>query len=176
MATKREKKVIQSGITTEQYEEAMSGYAVADARMQGILASIDMKIANIREKYAEEISQLQDTKEKHFETLEVFAKEQRDTLFVKKKSIENVHGFIGFRTGTPKLKTLKGFTWNAVTNLLTEFLPSYIRTTQEAAKDRILADREIPEVAENLRKVGLTVTQEESFFVELKKESGNGDV
>jgi phage host-nuclease inhibitor protein Gam len=93
---------------------------------------------------------------------------------VKKKSVDGSHGTIGFRTGTPKLKMLKGFTWNAVTNLLGEFLPGYVRTTTEAAKDKLLADRNNPEVAELFPKVGISVVQDEAFFVELKKEE-NGE-
>jgi phage host-nuclease inhibitor protein Gam len=69
------------------------------------------------------------------------------------------------------LKTLKGFTWASVTNLLREFLPDYIRKTEEAAKDKILADRDCENVKENLSKVGLSVVQDETFYVEPKKES-----
>ena len=81
-----------------------------------------------------------------------------------------VHGIIGFRTGTPKLKLRKGFTWPSVVNLLKEFLPAYIRTTEEPAKDRLLADRDVPEVSTQFQKLGITVDQDETFFVEPKKE------
>jgi phage host-nuclease inhibitor protein Gam len=78
---------------------------------------------------------------------------------------------IGFRTGTPKLKTLKGFTWGAVTNLLKEFLPAYVRTSEEPAKDKLLADREDEVVSALFPKVGISVTQDETFYVEPKKEA-----
>lgn len=52
------------------------------------------------------------------------------------------HGVIGFRTGTPKLKTLKGFTWASALQLVKEFLPGYVRQTEEIAKDKLLADRD----------------------------------
>ena len=97
--------------------------------------------------------------------------ENKDALFSKKKSLESAHGVIGFRTGNPKLKNLKGYTWASVTNLAKEFLPEYIRITEELAKDKLLADREVPEVAELFPKIGVTVVQEESFYVEPKKES-----
>ncbi len=70
-----------------------------------------------------------------------------------------------------KLKNLKGFTWASVTNLVKEFLPDYIRTTEELAKDKLLADREVPEVAKLFPKIGIQVVQDESFYVEPKKES-----
>ncbi|MDR2824862.1 MAG: host-nuclease inhibitor Gam family protein [Prevotellaceae bacterium] len=168
---KREKKVIQAGITSGQYESAMSGYATADARLQKINATMDIKFAEIRDRYAAEISELETGKKTNFEILQAFAMENKDVLFVKKKSIENAHGTIGFRTGTPKLKTLKGFTWAAVTHLLKSFLPSYVRTIEEPAKDKLLADRELPEVAEHFSTCGIEVAQDETFFVELKKET-----
>ncbi len=89
----------------------------------------------------------------------------------EKKSLESAHGIIGFRTGNPKLKNMKGFTWAAVTNLCKEFLPQYIRTTEELAKDKLLADRDITEVAAMFSTIGVQVVQEESFYVEPKKES-----
>jgi phage host-nuclease inhibitor protein Gam len=94
-------------------------------------------------------------------------------LFTKKKSIETVHGIAGFRTGTPKLKLIKGFTWGAVTNLLKEFLPAYVRLSEEPAKDKLLADRDNPEVSDLYGKSGLYVDQDETFYVEPKKETTN---
>ena len=98
--------------------------------------------------------------------------ENQAELFSKKKSLEMVHGTIGFRTGTPKLKTLKGFTWASALQLVKEFLPDFIRSTEEIAKDKLLADREDETVAANLGRCGITVVQDESFYVEPKKEEG----
>ncbi|MFK8296741.1 host-nuclease inhibitor Gam family protein [Capnocytophaga canimorsus] len=63
------------------------------------------------------------------------------------------------------------FTWGAVTNLLKEFLPSYVRTVEEPAKDKLLADRDNEEVNTLFGKVGISVVQDETFFVEPKKEA-----
>jgi len=41
---------------------------------------------------------------------------------------------------------------------------------EEPAKDLLLADREIPEVAAEFEKCGIEVVQDESFFIDLKKE------
>lgn len=169
MAT-RQKKVLVSNVTNEKMESAMADFARADARIQKINATLDVEMTRLREKYQDELQKLTAEKEQAFDVLQAFAIEQRDTLFTKKKSLETIHGTIGFRTGTPKLKTLKGFTWGAVTNLLKEFLPSYVRTTEEAAKDKLLADRDSEEVSGLLGKVGLQVVQDETFYVEPKKE------
>lgn len=167
---KRVKKVIHSGITSEQMETAFAEYAAADARLAKINATMDEQITRIREKYSDDIAQLTSTKDNAFEIVQAYAQENREVLFAKKKSLDAAHGTYGFRTGTPKLKTLKGFTWEAVKNLLKEFLPKYVRVQEEPAKDKLLADREVKKVAENLAKCGITVVQDETFFIELKKE------
>ena len=77
---------------------------------------------------------------------------------------------LGFRVGTPKLKTKKGFTWPAVTQLLKVFLPDYVRTTEEPAKNLLLDARDDEAVAKLFPEIGVYVDQDETFFVECKKE------
>jgi phage host-nuclease inhibitor protein Gam len=170
MAKTREKRTVYTGVTSEQMELAFADYARCDARIQKINAQMDLEMVKIREKNAEEIGRLTDQKDKSFEILQAFALENKDDIFTKRKSLETAHGILGFRTGTPKLKTLKGFTWKSVTNLLKEFLPAYVRTIEEPDQERLLADRNLPETVSMFTKVGIEAIQEESFFVEPKKE------
>jgi phage host-nuclease inhibitor protein Gam len=170
MAKTREKKVIHTGVSTEQMELAFADYARCDARIQKINAQIDIEMVKIREKYAYEISKNVETRDKSFDMLLAYATENKNDLFAKRKSLETTHGVFGFRTGTPKLKTLKGFTWPSVTNLLKEFAPKYVRTIDEPNKERLLMDRDDAELRELLPKVGISVVQDESFYVEPKKE------
>lgn len=165
----RQKKVLISGITRDQAEDAFARYADADARQQQITAKMDVQIIKIREKYAGELAELDEIKQQSFDEIQCFADNNRSE-FGNKKSMEFTHGVIGFRTGTPKLKLRKGYTWNSVTNLLKEFLPGYVRTEESPAKDRLLADRDNPETAQMFPKVGILVDQDETFYVEPKKE------
>lgn len=167
---KREKKIVLQGVTGEEMEDAFTAYAMADAKLQKVNAIMDVKITEVREKYADEIAKLNEIRDRNFETLQAWSIENKDELFTKKKSMDHAHGVIGFRTGTPKLKALKGFTWGAVTNLLKEFLPAYVRVTEEPAKDKLLADRDNEDTASQFSKCGISVIQDETFFVELKKE------
>ena len=155
MTKTREKKVIHSGVTTEKMELAFADYARADARTQEINAKMDVEMTKIRAKYTMELSKLEETKEQSFDILQAYAVEHQDELFTKKKSMDTVHGTLGFRTGTPKLKLRKGFTWGAVTNLLKEFLPTHVRTVEEPAKDKLLADRDDEQTAALFPKVGI---------------------
>lgn len=183
---KRVKKIIITGVTREAADEAFATYAKSDAQLQKINADIELQCAKYREKYAEKIASLSEEREQAFDTLQAFATENQAELFTKKKSLDMAHGTIGFRTGTPKLKTLKGFTWASALELAKRFLPmTYIRQTVEIAKDRLLADRDLKEVAvydtptgdlrtatmiEAMAVCGIQVVQDEAFYVEPKKE------
>ena len=186
MAT-RQKKTIISGVTREAAEEAFASYAKATASIKKINADIELQCARIREKRQAELAQLTQESETAFSTLQAYATENHAELFTKKKSLEMAHGTIGFRTGTPKLKTLKGFTWASALQLVSTFLPTrYIRKKQEIDKDRLLADRDIEAVAfsgadlteeitmqEAMSRCGMAVVQEESFYVEPKEETSH---
>lgn len=168
---KREKKPVIAPLSLEQAEQIMSEYAMVDAQLSEITAKMDQQITEIREKHADRLQRLGDQRQDKLTQLQLFA-ETNKQLFEKKKSLDMAHGVIGFRTGTPKLKTIKGFTWPAVTNLMKKLLPDYVRTVEEPAKDKLLADRDKPEVKTHFNKdgIGCEVVQDETFFVELKKE------
>lgn len=151
-------------------EDAFARYNTADAKQQRITATLDEKITALREKHQDELAHLDEEKTAAFDLIQAYAVENQEVLFAKKKSLETTHGLIGFRTGTPKIKTLKGFTWAAITEMLKEFLPDYVRSKDEPMKDKLLADRDNENVAENLARCGMEVVQDEAFFVEPKKE------
>lgn len=183
----RQKKTIITGVTREAADEAFATYAKSDAQIQKINAEIELQCAKIREKYADKLTVLTTEKDAAFDTLQSFATENQAELFTKKKSLDMAHGTIGFRTGTPKLKTLKGFTWESAKTLVKKFLPDYIRTSEEIAKDKLLADRDgnvrmecsdstTPEdvtLKSAMAECGIQVIQDETFYVEPKKEDTN---
>ena len=175
---KRAKKTIIQGVTREAADQAFSEYAKATAESAKMQAEIELACAKIRDKHAGKLAELEEAKERAFDTLQAYALENKAEIFTKKKSLEMAHGTIGFRTGPPKLKTLKGFTWASALNLVTSFLPGYLRQTTEIAKDKMLLDRDGKvtvdgvEVSmfDQMAKCGITVVQEEDFFVEPKSE------
>ena len=181
---KRQKKTVVSGVTREAADVAFASYAKADASINKIQAEIELQCAKIREKRQADLTRLEAEKAAAFEVLQSFATENQAELFAKKKNLEMAHGVIGFRTGTPKLKTLKGFTWESALMLVKKFLPGYVRTKEEIAKDRLLDDRDLEKVTFNspeipfntlpmpqaMAECGIQVVQEETFFVEPKSE------
>lgn len=182
MGTKRQKKTVIVNVTRDDAELAFTVYAKSQAELDKITASIELECAKAREKYQSRLATLESEKQAAFDTLEAFATNNKDTLFSKKKSLEMAQGTIGFRTGTPKLKTLKGFTWESALNLVREFLPDYIRKKEEINKDKLLTDRDIEYASVGkgeataqpmgslMAKCGIQVVQDETFFVEPKAE------
>ena len=166
----RVKKTVVTGVTREQMEDAFGRYASADAEVQSINAAMDKQFVAIREKHADRLAELEQEKTEAFELMQVFATENREELFSKRKSMETTHGTLGFRTGQPKLKTKKGFTWAAVLELLKKLGQDYIRTVEEPAKDKLLANREDEDCQQVMKDCGILVAQDETFYVEPKKE------
>ena len=166
----RVKKTVVTGVTREQMEDAFGRYASADPEVQSINAAMDKQFVAIREKHADRLAVLEQEKTEAFEVMQVFATENREELFSKRKSMETTHGTLGFRTGQPKLKTKKGFTWAAVLELLKKFGQDYIRTVEEPAKDKLLANREDEDCQQVMKDCGILVAQDETFYVEPKKE------
>lgn len=166
---KRVKRTIVSGVTREQADAAFSRFAAADAKEQRLTESMEEQIARIREQYEPQIQECTEEKEKAFEVMQIYAMENKDQLFTRKRSVETPYGTFGFRTGTPKLKIRNGFTWPGVTQLLKVYLPDFVRVTEEPAKDSLLAAREDENVARFFPEVGIYVDQDENFFVERRK-------
>ena len=170
MTTKRVSKNVVTGITEEQYQEALACYSAADAAAAGITAKMDEAINRIRERNSGELKSLTDKMKENFDIIEKYALEQKDVLFGKKRSMDTLFGTIGFRLGTPKLKLMPKKTWDIVLDNLRSYLPDYVRKIEELAKDRLINDRDLENVAAVLGKVGIQVVQDEKFFIELKKE------
>lgn len=87
------------------------------------------------------------------------------------RSLDMIHGLIGWRTGQPQLKTLTGWTWDRVLeNLKTNaFWKTFIRTKEEVDKQKLIGARE-DLGSDRLLVMGVKVIQEEAFFIEPKLE------
>ena len=164
------KKTVVPPLNQNEADRVLAQYATAHAKREELNAQMDDRMTKIREEYASELEEYTERINENFQKLQMYY-EVKPELFTKRKSLETAHGLIGFRTGTPKLKTLKGFTWSVVLKLLKAKKASdYIRIKEEPAKDILLAHREKPETIALMADVGLEVIQEDTFYIELKKE------
>ena len=146
--------------------EEMSSY---DANLKTINSSMDQEIFEIRKKNSNSITTLQQQKDEAFNKIEAFALENQAVLFSIKRSLTTKFGKFGFRTSKAKFQLREGFNWESVTKMMAKVLPKYVRTVVEPAKDKLMADRNLPEVYEFLPALGLTIVQDEAFFIDLKK-------
>jgi phage host-nuclease inhibitor protein Gam len=165
----RQKKKVITGVTTSQANDASESYTNAHVKQMKIEAKMNEEINKIKSKYQDEITDLQEQKDEHYDVLEAFAKEQKES-WGKARSIELLHSKIGFRIGMPKLKCDKGFNWTSVTSLLQDHYPDYVRTVTEPNKEKLIADRDGDDFAKLCKKAHIEVVQDENFFVEPKVE------
>ena len=96
--------------------------------------------------------------------------------FETRKSLELIHGIIGFRTCPAAVKQVGGVKVEHTIDMMKinpGFKP-FLREKIELDKDAILGAYALKQegLIANLAAVGLKIEQKENFFVELKKEGG----
>lgn len=156
-------------LSREEVEVVFKQYAEAESSFNKLQAELELKITELRSKYQEKLAGFTGTMTEEKERLELYAMQNKD-LFTLKRSQEFTHGWLGFRTCPPSVKTIKGFTMESVKNLLKRIAPNYLRVKEEVDKDTLLADADKLGV-EKLAEFGLKVSQDEIFEVTTKKES-----
>ena len=172
MAKKIDRKRRVSGVlkSREDVDISLGEYARLVIERDSVAAEMDERIRMIRAEYEHRLTDLSEDAELEFDMIADWAARNPDT-FAQRKSVEFTHGVVGFRTGTPKLKPKKGVKWSGVLILLTTLKRfEYIRTKSSADRERIIADRE-KLGKQGLDEMGVRVVQDESVFVEPKRES-----
>ena len=156
-------------LSAQQFETAIANYSIAEKREIEIRLAIENEISELLDKYKDELECLSQARTKAFELAHSYCVKNKDLLFGKRRSIATMHGFAGFRLGTPRLKVAKGSNWKDMVCRLKEKLPLYLRTIEEPAKDLLLIDRHKENVAPILVELGIEVVQEELFYIECKR-------
>lgn len=157
--------------TREEMERLVGEICALTLERRGIHTEMDERITLIRTEYEGRLAQIELEFERQIALARDWA-EANPSEFGKFKSLDLVHGTVGWRTGTPKLKTLTGWTWDRVLEALKnipKFAARYIRRKEEVNKDALIADREALQ-PEDLRAIGVKVVQDETFFIEPKIE------
>jgi phage host-nuclease inhibitor protein Gam len=155
--------------------ESLIGEIAAIKNHQRLLtAAMDAQIQSVRALFEGELAAQSESLEEKIAHARAWS-EANPQEFGDGRSIQTVHGIIGWRMGGPSLRTLAGWTWDRVKeNLIAVQAVEYIRVKEEVNKQNLLADRDAIG-AEKLREFGMRVVQEESFFVEPKLTEIPGD-
>jgi phage host-nuclease inhibitor protein Gam len=166
--TKNEKSVA-ARMTREDVEAAVRELCLASVRLDETQARMNLDLAAVRERFEPDLAALSATVDEQEATVRAWA-DAHPEEFATRKSLVMVHGALGYRTGQPTLKTVRGVTWEKVLALLRHNLPHYVRVKEEVDREAILADREALG-SENLKTLGLRVEQAERFYVEPNKDA-----
>lgn len=154
--------------TRQQMERVVADICELTIYRDAQTAAMDQRLMEIRTEYELTLSRCQEELDSKMALAQAWA-ESNPAEFGANKSIDMVHGKIGFRTGMPQLKTIPGWTWDRVKDALKTGNFGYIRTKEEVDKAQILADREI--IGDAMRTIGCRVVQDEPFFVDPKRDS-----
>jgi phage host-nuclease inhibitor protein Gam len=167
MRTNRIKQIRPVIGSREAMESVVGEIATIKNRQRQLAASMDAQIQAVRERYEGDLAAEAEALDRKIEEVQAWS-EANPAEFGAARSIETVHGTLGWRTGQPALKTLGGWTFERVLLALkASGATGYIRVKEEVNKQQLLAQRDALG-AEKLRELGLRVVQEDSFFVEPK--------
>lgn len=161
--------------TRDEMEWVVGEICALTIKSDALVVQMDEYIQEVRERYQTDLTAIKEKLPPLMALAQDWA-EANPSAFGQNKSIEMTHGTVGFRTGMPTVKTLAGWTWAKVLVAVKSLrLVSYIRTYEEIDKDAIIADRKTI-LQETLRQMGLRIKQEESFFVDSKREPMEGTI
>jgi phage host-nuclease inhibitor protein Gam len=154
--------------TRAEMEHLIGEIAKLTLQRNALTLEMDRQMSEIRSRFEADLGPVQKTLEEKTAVAQDWA-ESNPSEFGKLKSIEFVHGQVGFRTGKPTVKTLSGWTWDRVLEALRglAWAKSLIRTEETVNKQGILDQRESL-TSEELRQIGVRIVQDESFYIEPK--------
>jgi phage host-nuclease inhibitor protein Gam len=155
-------------VTREDAEAALGKLAELSYSRDMMVSKLDLELKVVRENYEFHISTVSKEIDAHFDALNVWS-DGHPNEFASRKSIDMVHGTIGYRTCPPKLKLLRGWTWERVAAAVQQVIPKYMRFKIEVAKDALLDDRDAF-TPEQMADIGVSVVNDETFFVTPKQE------
>ena len=169
MAKKTTKTTIR---TREELESVMGEYAAQVLERDRLTVAMETEIAAVRTRYETPIAACVQCGDGLFEDLQSWATLNPDA-FGERRSLELLHGAVGFRACPPSVKQVSGVKSEYTIELLLAGHGSWTRVKAEVDKQRILADLANGDAAEEqLKPFGLQVERKEIFYAEIKREDG----
>ncbi|WP_297047268.1 host-nuclease inhibitor Gam family protein [uncultured Desulfovibrio sp.] len=150
----------------DQAECALAEIAALDRKLKGISTVMQESIDLAKAKASQEANPLLIRRKELADAVAVFAKLNRQTLFVGAKSLDLGFGVIGFRAST-RIVQIRGVTAEMTLERLHQYnLADGIRTKEEINKEAALAWSD-----ERLELVGMRRQLVDSFYIEIKTDS-----
>jgi len=159
----------------EELETVLGEYARLEIQREQQTLEMEEKINAIRKRYETELTELTEKAEAFFGDIQAWAT-LNQAEFETRKSVELIHGIIGFRTCPAAVKQVGGVKIEHTIDMmkLNPGFKPFLREKTELDKDAILTAYAMKQdgLIANLAAVGLKIANKENFFVELKKEGG----
>jgi len=166
--------------TREELERTMGEYAAAQIGLERSKAEMEARILEVRKEFETELAAFKLAAEAPFKQLELWARTHPEE-FRDRKSVELVHGTIGYRTGMPRVTVKRGTDEEKLCEALAgRGCDRVVRTVRELDRDEIIrlarSENAVERhLAEHLAAdFGLKVTQTERFFADAKEETVEG--
>ena len=151
-------------------ENVLGRYAAAVIEADALKAELDRKVNELRAGYEERAAALGKRAEIFFADVEAYLANNPEEIPAGRKSLELLHGTVGYRTGNPTVRLPRGADEAALCEELRGAgLPGYVRTRDEINREAVLAADD--DASETLAAHGIKVTQtKDRFFIEIKRE------
>jgi phage host-nuclease inhibitor protein Gam len=159
-----------AALAVEDVEALVREMCIASVRHDEALARMNEEIERARQNHEPELTATQATWDNLFASVQIWA-EAHPELFASRKSIAMVHGTVGFRTGQPSLRPVRGMTWEKVVDALRQIAPAFVRRREEADRQALAAAAAEDGGTELLGRIGLRLHQEQRFFVDPNKDA-----
>ena len=160
-------------VSWDDVDSALAALCGIQQRRATLEADMNAKIDSIKRHYLPQLEDLAQNGALDLRLIEAFAREHKPD-FTPQKSIERLHGTLSFRTSPPAVKPLnRKWTAQRILESVAGVLGTqFTRVERSLAKDVLLAERANGDLTDQqLAQVGLKIVQEETFSVELKRES-----
>jgi phage host-nuclease inhibitor protein Gam len=169
MTKPRIKKPVLPALTSRAAFEALVGELAGDIIHQRDLTNDrDRQLLEIRQRYEADLVALDEQIDARVRVAHEYCDAHPEMFPKDRKSLDLQHAVVGYRTGTPAAKPMRGWKWDAILAAIKarKWL-QFIRTKEEADKEALIAARD----THPLETVGVQIVQEETFFVEPKLEA-----
>jgi phage host-nuclease inhibitor protein Gam len=167
MAKKNKATTIKS---REELESVFGEYSAKVLERDRLTVEMEMKIAEIRSGYEAPIAACVEVGDGLFDDMQAWAALHPEE-FAARRSIDLLHGRLGFRTGNPAVRQAPGVKAEHSLELLKASAPQWTRTKSEIDKEQILCDLASgADVETALRPFGLRIDKAETFYCDIKRE------
>lgn len=161
-------------MTQIDFAELCEAVAQAKRDLEADCIQMATETAEVEKRHADKQSMLQEKISAGEKLARKFAKKSPG-LFGEKRSIDLVGCRVGYRLGNWVCSLPKGFTLKDLAQAMRS-LPwarQYVRTVYEVDKEALIADRD-KLAPEQLAELGVTIDQEDRFFIDPTGQNGVG--